>query len=437
MDDRERVIDIFNAALAAVDPYRAVMAQEDVILGSYENGGFTSLYVMGFGKAAPAMVRAVLDLAGDRVSGGIAVTKYGHWLDRLRGPIRAYEAGHPIPDENGVRAATEAIALARRLDQRSLLVCLISGGGSALLVAPAPGILLAEKQRTIDLLLRAGADIRELNAVRKHISAVKGGRLAQIAYPAAVVSLILSDVIDDSIDVIASGPTAPDQTTYADALGVIEKYRLHSEIPRTIYDHLTKGKEGRIPETLKMGDPIFNRVRNIVVAGNRRAMEGARVRCGQLGLDVLVIDRALRGEARDAGQWLANTAREVLEQRKGVEKGVCLISGGETTVTVRGSGMGGRNTELALSAAMEIEGVEGITLLSAGTDGTDGPTDAAGAVVDGYSVARGRAAGIGPGASLLNNDSYTFLKGNGDLLVTGPTGTNVMDIQVTIVRPRS
>ena len=272
--------------------------------------------------------------------------------------------------------------------------------------------------------------------MRKHISAVKGGRLAEIAYPAAVASLILSDVIDDRLDVIASGPTAPDTTTYEEALGVIEKYRLQDEVPRSIYDYLTKGKEGQIPETLKTGDPIFNRVKNIVVAGNKHAIEGARMRCGQLGLGVLLIDRAIRGEARDAGRWLANTAREMLEKRKGVEKGVCLISGGETTVTVRGSGMGGRNTELALSAAMEIEGVEGITLLSAGTDGTDGSADAAGAVVDGHSVERGRTAGIDPEACLLDNDSYTFLKRNGDLLVTGPTGTNVMDIQVTIVRPQ-
>ena len=434
MDDRERVVDIFDAALAAVDPYRAVMAQNEAILDGYEKGGFTGLYVIGFGKAAPAMVRAVLDLAGDKVSDGIAITKYGHWLNRRHEPVRAYEAGHPIPDENGVRATIEATTLARRLDERSLLVCLISGGGSALLVAPAPGILLAEKKRTIDLLLHVGADIYEINAVRKHISAVKGGRLAQIAYPAAVESFVLSDVIGDRLDVIASGPTTPDMTTYVDALGVIEKYRLQNEVPRSIFDYLAKGKEGRIPETMKTGDPIFTRVKNTVVAGNQHAIEGARKRCEQLGLDALVINRAIRGEAKDAGRWLANTAREMIEKRKGAERSLCLISGGETTVTVRGRGMGGRNTELALAAAIEIEGIEGITLLSAGTDGTDGPTDATGAVIDGHSIAKGRAAGIEPGASLLANDSYTFLKANGDLLVTGPTGTNVMDVQVIIVR---
>ena len=353
--------------------------------------------------------------------------------DRGEDRIRVYEAGHPIPDENGVKATRQAIALARSLDEKSLLVCLISGGGSALLVAPAPGILLAEKQRTIDLLLRAGADIHELNVVRKHISAVKGGRLAQIAYPARVVSLILSDVIDDRLDIIASGPTVPDETTYAGALGVIEKYRLRDEVPRKVYDHLVEGKEGRIPEAPGKDDPLFDRVTNTIVGSNRQAIEAAITRCGHLGIDAVKIDRPIRGEARDAGRWLVSEARRMLKKRKGTGKGLCLISGGETTVTVRGRGRGGRNMELALAAAIEMEGIEGMTLLSAGTDGTDGPTDAAGAIVDGRSIGRGREAGLDPGTCLSNNDSYSFLRAGGDLLVTGPTGTNVMDIQVMLL----
>ncbi|MGD0662511.1 MAG: glycerate kinase [Syntrophorhabdales bacterium] len=433
MDEKGRVIDIYDAAIAAVDPYRAVMGQREVILDAYREGPSTTLCVIGFGKAAQGMVRAVLDIVGDKVSRGVAITKYGHWADRGEDRIRVYEAGHPIPDENGVKATRQAIALARSLDEKSLLVCLISGGGSALLVAPAPGILLAEKQRTIDLLLRAGADIHELNVVRKHISAVKGGRLAQIAYPARVVSLILSDVIDDRLDIIASGPTVPDETTYADALGVIEKYRLRDEVPRKVYDHLVEGKEGSIPEAPGKDDPLFDRVTNTIVGSNRQAIEAAGTRCGHLGIDAVKIDRPIRGEARDAGRWLVSEARRMLKGRKGTGKGLCLISGGETTVTVRGRGRGGRNMELALAAAIEMEGIEGMTLLSAGTDGTDGPTDAAGAIVDGRSIGRGREAGLDPGTCLSNNDSYRFLRGSGDLLVTGPTGTNVMDIQVMLL----
>ncbi len=436
MDERGYLVDIFNAALKGVDPYCAVMRLKEAVLEVYENGRYTSLYVIGFGKAVHGMVRATMDAMGDKVTAGIAITKYGLWAgEGTNGRIRIFEAGHPLPDENGVRATMKAVTLARSLGTRSMLLCLVSGGGSALLVAPAAGILLADKQRTTDLLSKAGADIHELNTVRKHVSDVKGGRLAEIAFPAGVMSLVLSDVIDDRLDVIASGPTAPDETTYAGAIGVIEKYEIQDAVPRNVYEHLMKGKEGRLTETPKKGDPAFVGVRNKIVGSNKQAMEAARKRCEELGLDAVMVDGVIRGEARDAGRWLAIKARKIQKGRTGARKGLCLISGGETTVTVRGRGAGGRNMELALAAALEMEGIDNITLLSAGTDGTDGPTDAAGAIVDGHSVAKGRAKGIDPEASLLDNDSYRFFQHSGDLFVSGPTGTNVMDIQLILMRP--
>jgi hydroxypyruvate reductase/glycerate 2-kinase len=435
-DERELLSDIFRAALRPIDPYRAVARHMDAIRSVYEKGGFSDLHVCAFGKAAPGMVRACMDSLGDILTNGVAVTKYGHWQEAPGDDrISMYEAGHPLPDENGVHAALEAMQMIRGLDEKSLLVCLISGGGSALLVAPLAPVLFKEKQHTIDLLLRSGADIHELNAVRKHISAVKGGRLAGMAFPARISSLILSDVIDDRLDVIASGPFAPDETTYGDALGVLDKYGLGAAVPRRVYDLLTSGAEGRIPETLKKGNPVFQKVDNTIVGNNEQAIAAAGRRCAELGFAREVVARGMRGEATDAARWLAEKAREMRGRLRPGGKAVCLIAGGETTVTVRGQGVGGRNMELALAFAIHIEGEEGITLLSAGTDGTDGPTDAAGAVVDGRTAQAARAAGLDPVKYLEDNNSYTFFKSAGGLFITGPTGTNVMDIQILLLRP--
>ena len=437
INDRELLSDIFHAALRSVDPYRAVLNHIDEVRSVYKKGRFSSLYVIAFGKAAYGMVRATGESLGDILTGGIAITKYGHWGGEAPSGDRivAYEAGHPLPDAQGVRATMKAMQMARSLGERSLLVCLVSGGGSALLVAPQEPILLEEKQQATDLLLRAGADIHELNTVRKHISAVKGGRLAEIAFPARVSSLILSDVIGDSLDVIASGPTAPDGTTYGDALKVLDKYGLRTAVPRSVFDLLASGAEGQIPETPKVGDPVFRRVENTVIGSNNQAIEAASNRCADLDLLSEIAGTGVRGEAREAGRWLAEKAREIRGRLRPGGKPVCLIAGGETTVTVRGRGVGGRNMELALAFAIHIEGEAGITLLSAGTDGTDGPTDAAGAMADGRTTATARTAGVDPVRYLDNNDSYTFFKENGGLLVTGPTGTNVMDLQVILVRP--
>jgi hydroxypyruvate reductase/glycerate 2-kinase len=439
------VTDIFNAALLSVDPYESGKLHADKIRQFYQDNNFKKLIIVGFGKAAPAMAKAVKDDLMDLIDTGIVVTKYGHaentefgvksselGVKKLK-KIKVIEAGHPVPDENGLNATEEIIRLLKDVDEKTLVTCLISGGGSALLVSPYKGISLNEKQEITELLLKAGADINGLNTVRKHISRVKGGRLAEIAYPAKIISLILSDVIGDKLDVIASGPTSPDKTTYKDALKVLEKYKLMNKCPEKILVILQKGENGLTPETPKEGNKIFESVENIIIGSNKKALEAAKTKAESFGLQTEIISSEITGEARDVGTWLAKEAIKKKGSR-GMGQGVrCLISGGETTVTVKGVGIGGRNMELALAFAMEIEGIEGITFLSAGTDGTDGPTDAAGAIVDGQTVARAKAIGFDPGTYLENNDSYNFFKQINELFITGPTGTNVMDIQIMVI----
>jgi hydroxypyruvate reductase/glycerate 2-kinase len=434
--------EIFGSAIDAVDPSRIVTAYAEDLMGYIQRRCFGSVYVAGFGKASFRMAETLVRVLGaDTVTKGIVVTKYGHASgfssagnagnSVLRG-FRVYEAGHPIPDENGVRAAAEISSLLSKAGPDALVICLVSGGGSALLVSPAGGITLEEKQKVTDLLLRAGADITELNTVRKHLSSVKGGRLAESAYPAEVVSLMISDVIGDPLDVIASGPTAPDASTFADALEVLDKYKLTDEAPQGVIDHLESGRAGAVPDTPREDSYVFHNVRNIIIGSNRKALQAALTRARSLGYESRIIDSGLTGEAAEAGRRLASLARAARAEKSSGGK-ICLLSGGETTVTVKGQGRGGRNTEVALAFAIGIEGVQGISLLSAGTDGTDGPTDAAGAMVDGETIKKARADGLDPEASLGENDSYSFFSRTGSLLKTGPTGTNVMDVQIILI----
>lgn len=423
----------FDEALQAVDPYRAVSRYCRQVRSLFENEGLQRLCFVSLGKAAALMAKGLLDGVGDISTEGIVITKYGHV-----GPcffpdtVNVFESGHPLPDENGMRAAEQVFNLLNAADDRTLAVFLISGGGSSLLSCPCEGITLAEKQRVTELLLRAGADIYELNTVRKHISAVKGGRLAEIACPARIVSLILSDVIGDPLDVIASGPVSPDSSTFSDALHVICKYGLAESMPPNVMKLLFSGAGGDIPETPKAGDPIFDRVENIVIGNNTAALEAAKKAAEQSGYAASIIATSLTGEASHAGQKLAKTALDRLKAMEHGEK-VCLVAGGETTVTVTGNGTGGRNTELALAFGMAVHDVAGITFLSAGTDGTDGPTDAAGAVVTGRTGSEARIRGLDPHIFLARNDSYAFFKAINGLLITGPTGTNVMDVQLILL----
>jgi hydroxypyruvate reductase/glycerate 2-kinase len=424
--------EIFTAALQAVDPYEAVLSRRQALDAEFRRGRFKRMVVAGFGKAACPMAKALEKCLPEWISRGIVITKYGHGEGYDLRKTRIIEAGHPIPDHNGLRGTEEAIRLLEEADAETVVVCLISGGGSALLVSPADGLTLDDKMTVTGQLLRAGADIYDLNTVRKHLSRVKGGRLAGIAYPASIVSLVLSDVVGDRLDVIASGPTAPDSSTYHDALGVLKKYDLLHVAPPAVVALLRSGSGGMFPDTPKEGSHVFERVRNIIVGSNRMALDAARARAGSYGLTADIIASDLTGEAREAGRWLALKAGEA-RASSGLRRPCCLISGGETTVTVKGNGLGGRNMELALSFAVEIDGIEGISLLSAGTDGTDGPTDAAGAFVDGRTLSRARAMGLDPARYLEENDSYHFFRKMDELFLTGPTGTNVMDIQIMVI----
>ena len=426
--------EIFYSAVKAVSPYEANKQFCSYTSSLYNAGSFSRLITIGFGKAACPMAKALEESFSHLINHGLLITKYGHCRGYELSKMNIYEAGHPLPDKNGLRGTEEIISALQGADENTLIVCLISGGGSALLVAPFDGITLEEKQMVTDLLLKSGADISELNTVRKHISKVKGGRLAEMAYPARVISLILSDVIGNRLDVIASGPTAPDGSTFQDALAVLEKYSLTNKIPPSVLNILQSGSQGLIPETPKESSIVFRTVENIIIGSNKKALEAAKSKAVELNLHAEIISEEITGEAKDIGKWLSKVALET-RNTSGINNRsrTCLISGGETTVTVKSTGKGGRNMELALAFAIEIEGVSGITLLSAGTDGTDGPTDAAGAIVDGNTVLKARAIGIDPLEYLLNNDSYNFFKNIDELFITGPTGTNVMDIQSIII----
>ncbi len=434
-ENRRLLADIFQAVIKAVDPYTLVKNELGRIGETRRRGNFNRLLVVGFGKAAYPMAKAVADTSFDIATGGKIVTKYGHFgTEALPGAIACFEAAHPVPDENGLNATVEIVRALQEADERTLVLCLVSGGGSALLAAPLPPVTLQEKRELTQALLTAGADIRELNTVRKHVSRVKGGRLAEIAYPAEVLSLILSDVIGDPLDVIASGPTAPDETTYGDALAVIDRYKLRGRIPRAVTETLEKGVRRELPETPKAGDTVFAKVKNIIIGNSRIALGVAAAKSREAGCETEILTAELTGEAADAGRWLAGKAREAKRTLAGNQgRKICLIAGGETTVAVRGGGRGGRNMELALAFAEAIAGTEGITLLSAGTDGTDGPTDAAGAFADGATLERAAKMGMSAESYLTNNDSYTFFKAEGGLFTTGPTGTNVMDIQTVLI----
>jgi hydroxypyruvate reductase len=324
--------------------------------------------------------------------------------------------------------------LLRTLTARDLLFVLISGGASALLPAPASPVTLEDKRAVTDQLLKAGADIFEMNAVRKHLSLLKGGQLAALAYPATVVALILSDVIGDRLDVIGSGLTAPDDSTFGDALRVLSKFGLTKKAPRSVMARLEEGAGGRIPETPKQGDPIFANVHNVLVGSNRLALEAASRQAKALGYHTVILSSSMQGETREVAIVHSEILREILNNRGLLRRSACLLSGGETTVTVAGKGKGGRNQEFALAAAVNLDAEKNWAVLSGGTDGTDGPTDAAGAFADGTSLARAGRLGVSANERLAENDAYPFFDALGDLIRTGPTGTNVMDLHILLAR---
>jgi hydroxypyruvate reductase len=434
---RQKALKIFQAALKAADPKKAVQQHLGLEGGTlkvgrrrYRLADYRHIYVIGAGKASVSMGAAVERILGPRITGGVIATKYGHGA-RLK-YLRVRECGHPVPDEAGVAAAQELARIASDATEDDLVLALISGGASALAPYPLEPVTLADKQETTRLLLACGATIHEINAVRKHLSGLKGGRLAQLAFPATLIALILSDVIGDRLDVIGSGMTAPDPSTFADAWAVIAKYHLEDRIPASVRGILQGGLKGEVPETPKPGDPIFAKTLNLIIGSNRLALEAAAQAARREGLRPLILSSRIAGETRDIAAAHAAILMEAVESGRPVRPPACIISGGETTVTLRGPGKGGRNQEFVLAAAVELDGVAHAVVLSAGTDGTDGPTDAAGAIADGQTLRRAEQAGLDAGASLAINDSYHFFDRLGDLIRTGPTGTNVMDIHLLL-----
>ncbi|HEY7723813.1 MAG TPA: DUF4147 domain-containing protein [Anaeromyxobacteraceae bacterium] len=429
---------VFEAAVAAADPHRAVrgalrLEGRTLRAGPVRLALRGRLAALAVGKAAAPMLAAAEEALGDRLETSLGVTRRGHAAP-VRG--RMLEAGHPVPDEAGLAATAEVERLAAGLGRDDVLLLLLSGGGSALLPAPADGIALAGKQEVTALLLASGADIGELNAVRKHLSRLKGGGLARLAAPARVLTLVLSDVVGDALDVVASGPTVPDPTTFSEALAVLDRRGLRERVPAPVRRRLEAGAAGRIPETPKPGDPVFAGCRHLVVGSIRIAVAAAGRAARRLGYRPLVLTTTAGGEARDLGGFLAALAREVRSAGAPLPPPCCLLAGGEPTVTVRGRGRGGRCQEAALAAALGVAGLERAVVLCGGTDGSDGPTDAAGGLVDGATAARALAAGLDPRRHLDENDAYPLLAATGDLLVTGPTRTNVMDLFLVLAGGR-
>ena len=427
---------VLGEALRAADPRRLVLRHLKLRGGVLEAAGVRErlghgrLALVAVGKAAVPMARAAEEALGRTLDEGLAVSTGEGALDR----VRLLTASHPVPDTRGLAAAAEVESLARGLSSRDVLLVLLSGGASALLPSPAEGIALEDKARTTTLLLRAGATIRETNAVRKHLSRLKGGGLARAAAPARVVTLVLSDVVGDDLSTIASGPTVPDPTTFADALSVLRRHDIFDDVPAPVRERLLAGARGDVPETPKPGDAAFRRVATRIVGSNRLSIDAAAGEARRQGLRPLVLTTRLEGEAREAARVLVAVLRECVESSRPAAPPVCLLAGGETTVTVRGDGQGGRNQELAVAAAQALDGFPvPVVVASLATDGIDGASEAAGGIADDTSAARARALGLAPAAAFLAaSDTRNYLGPLGDLVVTGPTGTNVVDVAVLL-----
>ncbi len=430
---RATIMAIGRAAIAAVDPATAV--RETVSLesdgirfghGHVPTAEARRVVVLGAGKASPRMAAALVDILGDRVSGGLVITKDGYATGA--GPVEIVEAGHPVPDARGQAATRRLLEMAGTAGHGDLVLCVISGGGSALTPCPPDDVPLSELQDVTDQLLRSGATINQMNAIRKHLSEFHGGLLAAAAAPARVVGLLVSDVVGNPMDVIASGPTSPDPTTYADALAALDAFGLRASAPTSIRTRLETGAFGGLPETPKPDNSLFERVSNLVIADNARAGLAAAAAAEAAGLHAQFVTSRVQGEAREIAKLVAGAAVDIARSGRPVKRPGCAIFGGETTVTVRGNGRGGRSQELAVAAAEALAGEPNTAVFALATDGTDGPTDACGGLIDGSTLARAAAAGGDCAGALAANDSYHYLECCGDLVRLGPTGTNVNDL---------
>jgi glycerate-2-kinase len=436
---RKMLLNVLNVVLDSVNPINLVknnvkvidnrLVVQDFVL---DLSGFRKILVVGAGKAVGGMAYGLECVLGNKISDGLVIVPRGSKIPPLK-RVKVFEASHPIPDHSSVSGAKMILELLKSLNENDLVIVLISGGGSALMSLPVNGITLEDKSMVIKSLMLRGANIVELNTVRKHLSQVKGGQLVRHVYPATVVSLIISDVVGNPIDVIASGPTAPDSTTFDDAINILKRYALWESISERVKDFLIRGVKGEVSETPKSDDPIFKRVHNIIIADNSFACRVAVRELERLGINAVYLSSSVEGEARYVGSVIGDIIKGIIRGETNFNKPIGIVIGGETTVTVRGSGIGGRNQELCLSAAFRIRGLRNVIIASIGTDGIDGMTDAAGAIVDGSTIDRGIAKGLDPFKYLENNDSYSFFKALDDLIITGPTGTNVNDILISII----
>ncbi len=425
-------------ALNATDPKKllcAALSMENTCLRvgdlTFDLSKFKKVYVLGGGKAGGSMVEGLEHVLGKRITTGLVNVPYG--TKSKAHIVELHEASHPVPDEKGVEGTRRIMQIAEQAQQDDLVICLFSGGGSSLMPLPREGVSLEDKREITNSLLKSGAIINEINAVRKHLSAFKGGGLAKKAYPATVLNLVLSDVVGDPLDAIASGPAVPDPSTFADARRVLKKYGLWKSAPPAVRKVLFDGVKGVIEETPKAGEPFFEKVYSVVVGSNRVASHAAVECLKSEGLNTLLLTATLEGEAADVGKALASIAREVAVSGKPVPRPAGIVAGGETTVTVVGKGLGGRNQELALSAALQFKNTKSCVIASLSTDGVDGPTDAAGAIIDACTLGRAAHLGLDAEGLLADNDSYRFFSKLGDLIFTGQTGTNVNDISVIVV----
>ena len=430
---RATIMAIGRAAIAAVDPATAVRETVTRTGSGIQIGDLhvrdaeaQRVLVLGAGKASPRMAGALADILGDRVEGGLVITKDGYASPA--GQVDVVEAGHPVPDARGQAATRRLLEAAGDAGEDDLVLCVISGGGSALTPCPPEGISLSELRDVTDQLLRSGATINQMNAIRKHLSEFHGGLLAAAAAPARVIGLLVSDVVGNPVDVIASGPASPDPTTYADALAALDAFGLRAAAPASVRERLELGARGDLPETPKPDDPLFERVANLVIADNARAGLAAAAAARDAGLHAQFLTSRVQGEAREIAKLVAGAAIDIARSGRPVRRPGCAIFGGETTVTVRGRGLGGRSQELAVAAAQALAGEPNTAVFALATDGTDGPTDACGGLIDWTTLDRARAVGGDCASALGDNDSYNYLKCCGDLVRLGPTGTNVNDL---------
>lgn len=425
-----------SASLRAVEPGAAVRrfmrrADQKLIIGdrSYNLDQFQRVLIVGTGKAGTPMTQAAADILGERLNAGLVIVKEGYTSGAHKvGAVSIAEAGHPIPDQRGLQASKRLIDLLGGTQPEDLVICMISGGGSALMTCPVNEVSLQEMQALTQALLASGANIDEINTLRKHLEQLKGGKLARLAAPSKLVTLILSDVVGDVLTTIASGPTVPDPTTYEDAYKILTKYHLTQQVPPAVLDYLQRGIDSWESETPKPDDPLFDEVHNLIIGSNKQAAYAAILQAQREGFNASLLTTYLQGEARYAGRFLGSISRQIIQTDQPIPKPACMVIGGETTVTIHGNGLGGRNQELALSAVQDLAGLPGVILISMATDGGDGPTDAAGAVVSGDTLARARSLGLNPTSFLAANDSYHFFEALGDLLRIGPTQTNVNDL---------